>query len=499
MASQPTFAPYTPAQAPIPLPAREFYKGFAPKPNIRIAYIAGDAATAIHRGMASFTEAKRESTLEELAIAGLTDELIAAGRELLSPAMYAAFLRWGETASHACAFYETDDEGLLRCKAVCDAVAAITDLAATNIHDVAFKAQLINVEAGDCADFGPINGDAADGRKLPGLINSVSNDLRALSPVIALLDDLTTLAWASSGVKALSLTVPIGAIISGAFSFARDELDLAIPAPGPLPAVLEGYSPYMRGPLVAWRKAYAVYEAATAKFKAYDRERYTPANEHYLNLTKQSLTQTGEGNVEAALAEAGARVDEAQERFDELLDEQQCAIDALYRLPAPGPAELAVKISIFNQQSGWELNNASDVVDRLTTDARRFGRHGAFLQTDEPLLEAFSTCRHEMQAAYAVDNPTPEEDDAHFARRYASEDLLTNSSATTIEGVIAKLRVAFAHLDETAWSDHAVMNPTVIDFRNGLANDGNVYKRMAWGAVQDLARIGGINLAEQGA
>lgn len=209
MASQPTFAPYTPAQVPIPLPAREFYKGFAPKPNIRIAYIAGDAATAIHRGMASFTETKRESTLEELAIAGLTDELIAAGRELLSPAMYAAFLRWGETASHACAFYETDEEGFARCAAVVDAVAAVTDLAAGNIHDVVFKAHLINIEAGDCADFGPVNGDAADGAKLPGLIDSVSNDFRTLSPVIALLVDLTTLAWASSGMKALSLTVPV--------------------------------------------------------------------------------------------------------------------------------------------------------------------------------------------------------------------------------------------------------------------------------------------------
>jgi hypothetical protein len=187
MASQPTFAPYTPL------------RHAAPKPNIRIAYIAGDASIAIHRGMAPVPAAKRESTLEELAIAGLTDELIAAAAELLSPAMYAAFLRWGETASHLSTRYETDEEGLARCAATTDAVARISDLAAWNIHDVALKARMINSHAGYCPSFGPTDGDQADGAILRGLIDSVGDDLRGMSPLIALLDDLTTLAWANSG------------------------------------------------------------------------------------------------------------------------------------------------------------------------------------------------------------------------------------------------------------------------------------------------------------
>ena len=487
MASQPIFAPYTPL------------RNAAPKPNIRIAYIAGDASIAIHRGMAAKPAAVRESTLEELAIAGLTDELIAAGRELLSPAMYAAFLRWGETASHACAFYETDEEGLARCRAVVDAVAAVTDLAAGNIHDVVFKAYLINVEAGDCPDFGPVNGDAADG-KLPGLIDSVSNDLRTLTPVIALLDDLTKLAWASSGAKLLALTIPIGALITSAFSTARGELDLAIPAPSPLPEALNGYSPYIRGPLVAWRKAYAVYEAATAEFKAHDRQTYTPANEHYLTLTNQRSTRAGEPEFDAALAEAEAKVDEAQDRFDELLDHQQLAIGALYRIPAPSPAELAIKLSIFDQQGGWELNNVRDVVDRITSDARRFGGHGAFLQADAALLTAFRLRAAEAAYWLSDDRPaaTDEIEEQSNAIVVEAEAVLFGTAATTVEGVIAKLRTLYPHISQGAFAEYALTNPRHSDFRAGLkVADGN--DQVLWACIEDLARISGINLAEQGA
>ncbi len=483
MASQPIFAPYTPLRSA------------APKPNIRIAYIAGDAAIAIHRGMATKPAAVRESTLEELAIAGLTDELIAAGRELLSPAMYAAFLRWGETPSHACAFYDTDEEGLLRCKAVYDAVAAIADLAATNIHDVVFKAHLINVEAGDCPDFGPVNGNAADGSKLPGLIDSVSNDLRTLSPVIALLDDLATLAWASSGEKALSLTVPIGTIITNAFRAARGELGLDLPAPAPLPVVLDGYSPFMRGPLVAWRKAYAVYEAATAELSAYERDVYQPVAKRYTEV-RGNFRVPATPEMEAQLATIP--MDEVQERFDDLVMAKHDASERLWALPAPSAAELATKLQIFREAEGWDLTCAGEVIERITADARRFGRHGAFLQSDTAVLAAYAGCRAEMVGAKTADELTAEEEDAYWERLGDHEEVLVETPATTIEGVLAKLRVAFSRTETSAWSDHAVMDPTVTEFRDKLRISG-MFERMGWSAIEDLARIGGINLAEQGA
>jgi hypothetical protein len=483
MASQPTFAPYT------------LLRHAAPKPNIRIAYIAGDASIAMHCGMAPVPAAKRESTLEELAIAGLTEELIAAAAELLSPAMYAAFLRWGETASYLSTRYETDEEGQARCAATTDAVAGISDLAASNIHDVALKAHLINIEAGDCADFGPTNGSEADGPKLPGLINSVGNDLRGLSPLIALLNDLATLAWTSSGDDAIALTPAIGGIITGAFSAARGELSLDIPAPPRLPAVLDGYSPFMRGPLAAWRKAYAVYEAAAAELAAYKRNTYHPTADRF-TAVRGDFRTPATPEIQALLD--AIPLDEVQDRFDELVMAEHAAAERLWTLPAPSASELATKLQIFHDAQGWDLNCAGAALDRITADARRFGRHGAFLQTDGSLLAAYAGCRTEMKFGKATSEITAAEEDAYWERLGAHEEVLTETRATTIEGVIAKLRVAFSRNNADAWSDHAVMNPSIAEFRDKLRLAG-MFERMAWSAVEDLARIGGINLAEQGA
>jgi hypothetical protein len=75
---------------------------------------------------------------------------------------------------------------------------------------------------------------------------------------------------------------------------------------------------------------------------------------------------------------------------------------------------------------------------------------------------------------------------------------LVDQSATTSEGAIAKLRVAFSRSDPIAWSDHAIMDPAAPTFRKDLKMEG-LFDRRAWGAIEDLARVGGINLAEQGA
>jgi hypothetical protein len=483
MASQPIFAPYTPL------------RHAAPKPNIRIAYIAGDASIAMHRGMAPVPAAKRESTLEELAIAGLTDELIAAAAELLSPAMYAAFLRWGETASHLSTRYETDEEGLARCAATADAVAGISNLAASNIHDVTLKSRMINSHAGYCPSFGPTDGDQADGAILRGLIDSVGNDLRGMSPLIALLDDLTTLAWSSSGDHAVALTPAIGAIITGAFSRARGELSLDIPAPPRLPAVLDGYSPFMRGPLAAWRKAYAVYEAAAAELAAYKRNTYGPTADRFTAIRGDFRTPATP-EIQALLD--AIPLDEVQDRFDELVMAEHEAAERLWTLPAPSASELVTKLQIFHDAQGWDLNCAGAALDRITADARRFGRHGAFLQTDGGLLSAYAGCRTEMEFGKANSELTDAEEDAYWQRLGAHEEVLTETRATTIEGVIAKLRVAFSRNNADAWSDHAVMDPSIAEFRDKLRLAG-MFERMAWSAVEDLARIGGINLAEQGA
>ncbi len=466
MASQPIFAPYT------PLPSA------APRPNIRIAYIAGDASVAIHRGMAAFPPAVRESTLEELAIAGLTDELIAAGRKLLSPPMYAAFLRWGEAASHFVTRYDTDEEADARCDAASEASARLAAIPAENIHDMLLKTRMLNSIEADCSDFGSMCRTQRLDPTVSKLALAINSDLEQMSPVTALIEQVATLAWESSPPELMAIAPDLGGIITRAFAAARADMGIDTPARPKLPATLEGYSPFMRGPLVAWRKQYHRYLAANDALTSYDRNVHTPFFE-----------QAEVDDTEARLV---------QEGYDELLEDAYGALSTLLQLPAPSAAELAVKSALYLEHAGWDLGCAKEIAQRMTADARRFGKHGAFLQSDGKILAAFAGCRHEMLSAYGPDAMTRAEEDAYFARLDAYETTLNDTPAATIEGVIAKLRVAFSRMNSAAWSDHAVMDPTSSDFREGLRMDG-MFERMAWGAIEDLARIGGINLAEQGA
>ncbi|GAA0675380.1 hypothetical protein GCM10009102_29530 [Sphingomonas insulae] len=75
---------------------------------------------------------------------------------------------------------------------------------------------------------------------------------------------------------------------------------------------------------------------------------------------------------------------------------------------------------------------------------------------------------------------------------------MNDTPAATIEGVIAKLRVAFSRIHPNAWSDQEIKYLTSSDFREGLRLDG-MFDRMAWSAIEDLARVGGFSLTDHGA
>lgn len=169
----------------------------------------------------------------------------------------------------------------------------------------------------------------------------------------------------------------------------------------------------------------------------------------------------------------------------------------LYLIPAPSAAELAIKLKIYSENRDSDLTCNTDIVEQMMFDARRFGRHGVHLQTDEALLAAFAARRHEFEAADK--GPwTTEQEDAYFARVDAAEMVVLDTRATTLEGAIAKLRVAFMNQDGSDWSDLAISNTADPKFVEGLRMSG-MYERMAWGAIEDLARIAGVSLAEQGA
>jgi hypothetical protein len=462
----------------------------APRPNIRFAFIAGEATTAVHDAMAKLPANTRDGTLEDLVrnqgvadsadiklIQGMTCSLIETARDLLSPAMYTAFLRWGEAASHACALYTSDDDGDARCAATSTALSLVSDVDAENVHDLLFGMLLTCIETVEAPAFGPFDRkygefDVNGGELLAGL----SRDLRNFSPVPDLVNELSAKAWELSKSR-LALSIEIGHAVTSVFSFARGEdcveREEEVTSTG-LPA---GYDRYMGGPLIAWRKAYATFEEASHALHAYDRDVYTPT---FAN---------------ADVADSVA--DQVQEQFDTLLTAEHDAVQRLYRIPAPSASELAIKLKIFEGAEGWDLKYAPEVIRRITIDARRFGRHGAHLQTDQPLLAAFATRRHEFEATDK--GPwTTEQEDAYFGRVDVAEMVVLDTRATTLEGVIAKLRVAFMNQNGSDWSDLAISNTADPKFVEGLRMSG-MYERVAWGAIEDLARIAGVSLAEQGA
>lgn len=156
-------------------------------------------------------------------IQSMTCSLIDTARDVLSPAMYAAFLRWGETASHACSFYASDGDGDARCAAAAEARSLISDVNAENVHDLLFVTLLTCIETADAPSFGPfdrkygefdVNGS--------DLLAGLSRDLRKFSPIPEMVNELSARAWDVSKSR-MAISTEIGRAITSAFSFARGE------------------------------------------------------------------------------------------------------------------------------------------------------------------------------------------------------------------------------------------------------------------------------------
>jgi hypothetical protein len=79
------------------------------------------------------------------------------------------------------------------------------------------------------------------------------------------------------------------------------------------------------------------------------------------------------------------------------------------------------------------------------------------------------------------------------------DDEIHQLRAQTIEGVVAKLRVAFQHTACQTWSDRAVVDPAHPDFTSGILGHKDATEQLLWDCIEDLACIGGIDLSKQGA
>lgn len=266
--------------------------------------------------------------------------------------------------------------------------------------------------------------------------------------------------------------------------------------------VLENWprrNPYMRGPLINWTRAYERYSEVQAEVLAYQRDVIAPADAKF-HATRARWPENFDFSTDAAASaemKAADYVDE-ETRMDELYDHAADALRQVLRLPAGSPGQLATKLQLAVNDRAWETPCGRDVMRQLTVDARRFAGLGAYLKTDEQLLTAYAGCRREMALFQAEGCGTNEEDAAADGRVAAHEGVIWTSPATTTEGVLAKLRIAFQHLVCEQWSDHSIVDPRHPDFRAGLAKTGG-NEQLLWSAIEDLARISGVNLSEQGA
>lgn len=116
---------------------------------------------------------------------------------------------------------------------------------------------------------------------------------------------------------------------------------------------------------------------------------------------------------------------------------------------------------------------------------------------DATILAAFAARCRDFSDNYERDL-TPEQEDAYFARIDATERVISETPASTVGGVVAKLRVAFVHLSDSSWVDHALLGPGHRAFAEGIAA-ADPHLRHAWALIVDLARIGGVDLAAQSA
>lgn len=564
-----------------------------PRPNIRVAFIAGEAATAVHDAMAKLPAETQGATLDELAAAtaadaaliqSMTCSLIETAHDLLSPRMYTAFLRWGDASSHLSSSYDTEEEGASRIATTVHALETVGLTPAENIHDLLFTTFLSGIEATHASTFGPFDGSEVDVDDAGAqLLKGLGMDMPAFSPIPALINDLSKTAWRLSKSK-LAFSVPIGAAITGAFSFARGEEVEDREASG---NAVRGDSNPMTS---IWQRAENRYRTAKAEADRYHADVLMPADEH-LTAVKAKWPDGYNFEVDPS---AKAEVDAADYRdidrhSDTLWEQAYETRVALYLLPAPSQRALAFKLRLFHENSDRDLTRADEIVERLMSDARylafpakvagyqttewtaaldaydavrralavkgldddtidaladretaaandvlalvsanvgqvttklrilsevnavitatdlapivaelnEFACVGAPPAKDWAIAKAFATRRREFEASVGIDM-TETQEDAYFGRVDAAEMVLLDNRAVTIEGALAKLRVAFKHQVFTDWSDWAIADTTNPKFVDGLRLSG-MYERMAWGAIEDLARIAGVNLAEQGA
>lgn len=254
----------------------------------------------------------------------------------------------------------------------------------------------------------------------------------------------------------------------------------------------QGYNPFLRGPWIAWQKAYARFVEADRTANTF----YDVDLEPAINADRAVRAKYPAGFDFASDPTAQAELDAIHypADWDERNRDNWCnrsdTIVALLKTPAPSSAELAVKLKLFAAEEVHALDCASEVTAQMAADARRFGGQGPYLQPDRALLAAVAD-RVKLEGTW----PDGENDDewTRHSHRVRDNAALVQQPALTVEGVLAKLKVAFTTDAIMAWAQHALTDPSCDEFRKGLSESGGS-EPLFWSAIEDLARIAGIDL-----
>lgn len=503
----------------------DFTPQAAPRPNIRVVFSAGPAALAMREKLAEVPGA--DSTFDELALQSLTRKLLKMARDHLSPGMHEAFLCWGMESIRFNTRITNDDELDAQSRRYDYTLYALNQTKAQTIGDICLKSYVAAVESHDRGGvFGPIDVDHREGWAFGGakLASGFIADILSMSPLVFRLNEVAAKAWEMSGPGS-GWTQEVGLPLADLFAEAAT------------PAAVS---------LHEWDKAYTGYQEAMAAFHACPEEPYaefdrvvsasanatlkvmtTPAPTLVEFRVKTALLaqtradELGEdGQVIAAFAadvrrllpepiadENGAWVEATaewqavrqalmtkgltDEQVDALVEREMQAFGKLVDLPlrsiGDGATKLRAMIDLFGHVPPDPLTELLAEMTRLSLTQSE--------GDDRTILDAFADRRRQFAENHAV-ILTADAEDAYFARLDGNDETLLNTPANTAAGVLAKLRVAFTQLEPNAWSDQAIGDPACAEFREGLPM-GDMYVRMLWSGIEDLARIGGVNLSEQ--
>jgi hypothetical protein len=498
----------------------------APRPNIRVVFSAGPAALAMREKLADVPGA--DQTLDELAIQSMTRDLLKQARDHLSPDMHDAFLRWGEASIRFNTRTDSDAELDAQNRRHDDALYALNQTRAQTTGDICLKSYVAAVEAHDRGGvFGPIDVDTRDGWPFGGakLASGFITDILSMSSFVFRLNEVAAKAWEMSRPGS-AWTQEVGLPLANLFAEAAT------------PAAVTLYQ---------WDKAHAEYQSATTAFQncpeepadEFDRVVSASADATVRLMTTPAPTLAefrlkmavfaavradelgGDGEVVGAIAADVRRLlpkpiaDEhgawaqaiaewqavrhdltakglTDEQVDVLATREMDAFSQMSELPLRGLHDVATRlramIDMFSDVPPDPLQNLLADMTRLSV-AQPQGE-------DRAILDAFADRRLQFLDNRAAILTTAAED-AYFARLDGNDETILNTSANTVAGVLAKLRIAFTQLEPDAWSDQAIADPACTEFQEGLPM-GDMYARMLWSGIEDLARIGGIKLSEQG-